>query len=1437
MCSSNTVGSCQGVLGIDLLASEAALSVAPSCILLIVSIPRIFYLQGQPIKARKGWKYAVKLMLHFCLAVAHLLLLVLFSGLSVPRTDLTILTQALCVAGASLLCYLTCLEHCRSSRPSTVLEAYLLLTIMLDIPRSVALYALVENQAISALLFVCIALKTAILPLEMAGKQSNLLEKFRDAPPEVYAGIINRSFFFWLNPLLWVGTRKRFDMDDLFSMETSMVPDPAGKLEETRKSLDLAKHGALRLITKLAPTVKWELAAGVLPRLAQSGFGLCQPYLIKYVIRYLSGHSSPVSGPALLVAGTVIYVGIAVATTMSQHKTCRAIVTIRGVLCTVIYSKTLATPSYACNHTTAMTLMSTDMDRIITGLQRIHNLWASLMEMAFCMWLLYRELFLAGITPIVVALVSSGVALLVAMAAAARQADWITAIQDRVGVTAHSINAMKSIKMMGLGERYSTSIQHLRSVEISISTIYRSLLIFIIGLTSANTILTPVISLTIYALIPGSRTMHDLTAERALTTLGLFKLFAEAIADFLLAIAETSVAMSCINRVHALLSTFERCDDPAHPVIESTCNFLLPGPCEKRPPAAICAQNLSTGWRQGSRNIVHDLSFTIEKGSLVMVVGPVGSGKSTLLNVLLGETAWTKGSLHIAHGPMAYCAQLPWLANGTVKENIMGRMPPNPAWYETVLNACGLRHDLLRLQDGDRTHVGHGGSLLSGGQKQRVALARAVYADSTIILLDDPLSSMDQMTGNHIFTHLLGPDGLLRRRNTTVVCVMSTDNHLSSADHVIVLDKNGTIRTQGSFRHVQSETNLFWGLQNAPAIPADSPTEQGPSLSRPCHPGDPLADEQYAGLIQSLSKNRMGDMATFRYYLSTAPAPAWILYFGMLVCCVFCQVFSTVWVTWWFSDKTNTVNRNLPLSIGVYIALGVGAMVSLYLTAQYYLEAIVQRAMSNVHRDLLRTVFSAPMSFFWSNSSGSILNRFSQDIELMDFDLPISFLNTSVALFLCVGNIIVICFSSKLAAAVVAVCMAAYYIVGRFYICSSQQLRVLGLELKAPLFTNYMETTSGLETIRAFGLASMYQSRNSQALANSQRPLYLLFASQRWLSLVLDLIVAGLVTALIAIVISPVGSASPSFTGLALVSKISLSISIKGLIMHWTTLETALGAVSRTKSFLDTTPVEDSGPELTAPYGSWLDKGAVQFEDVSASYSHGGPRALKSVSFSIYHGEKVAVCGTSGSGKSSLLMALLRMVDIIDGRISINQVDIAEIPPLRLRSSVISVPQDPVLQVASTIRDNIDPFRRESEDRIVGILQEVGLWNAVQEKGGLYAIVDAQTLSSGQKQLLCMARAVLQPGGLVLLDECTSSVDQSTANVINRLVHSCFRQQTVIAIIHRLESIMDFNRVLVMEHGVLVQDGGPREIVSKPGALRDLFCAKGNVPVRSCSLE
>lgn len=940
--------------------------------------------------------------------------------------------------------------------------------------------------------------------------------------------------------------------------------------------------------------------------------------------------------------------------------------------------------------------------------------------------------------------------------------------------------------MCGLADTIFDTVHNLRLTELRVSDGFRKLLIASMFFAFTTPIIAPVLAFTVFSLLALRNDDTTLTTSKAFTSLSLFALLTEPLSSLIQALTSFAGSFGCFGRIQTFLETQEHQDgsikaldidteDSSEPSKMSgssndslawsekptTAAFLEKAidRLSKTDSDALRVTNGSFGWDHEKPPLISAINMKIPRGKLTMIVGPVGCGKTTLLKALLGEVPSLSGSVkHSFPGDIAYCDQTPFHMNGVIQDSVTAFSDFDERWYNTIIAACDLKQDFRQLHKGDQTQIGSKGIALSGGQSQRLALARAAYARQELVILDDVFSGLDLDTEHRVFHNLLGLEGLFRRQAATVIVASSSHRRLPYADHIVVLSENGTIAEQGTFSDLTANGGFVSSLELPVAewIPKTEETTLDSLLPAASNSisSDRLPVIEKVDDEQFEANKRTGDLSIYAYYVGSVGWLAVTIFVVTISSYVFCISFPQIWLGWWSEANARDPNGDLGYWLGIYAMLGVVGLASLVVSCWQIIVKMVPQSGGNFHSRLLQTVLTAPMSYFTTTDTGVTLNRFSQDLQLIDMDLPLSALNVFAAFILCLAQIILIGVSSTYAAVSFPIWFVALYFIQKFYLRTSRQLRFLDLEAKSPLYTQFAEAIAGLTTVRAFGWQRALELKNRLLLDESQKPFYLLWAVQRWLQLVLDLLVAAVAVMLVVMIVELRGVLSGPYVGIALLNVILFSQHLKLVLQYWTMLETHIGAVCRVKNFIATTVSENVASENNALPPDWPSRGAIAFQSVSASYD-GSRKVLKNLTLSIQAGQKIGICGRTGSGKSSLILALFRMLEMQSGSIVVDEVDISTIPRHEVRSRIIGLPQD-ILLLDGTVRLNVDPYKKASDKAIIGVLRDVKLWDNIQAKGGLDALVGHINLSHGQKQLFCLAQALLRQSSILVLDEATS---------------------------------------------------------------------------------
>ncbi|KAK8918386.1 ABC transporter C family member 13 [Platanthera zijinensis] len=833
----------------------------------------------------------------------------------------------------------------------------------------------------------------------------------------------------------------------------------------------------------------------------------------------------------------------------------------------------------------------------------------------------------------------------------------------------------------------------------------------------------------------------------------------------------------------------------------------------------VSFRDVSSVWSSSDKEehspVMSSITLNLPKGLLIVVIGEVGSGKSSLLNSILGEMRLIHGCLHSC-GSIAYVPQVPWIQSGSVRDNILFGGDFITRRYEEVLHACALDVDISRMAGGDLAFIGEKGLNLSGGQRARLALARAIYRNSDIYILDDILSAVDSHVANWVLQKaLLGP---LTNHKTRLLCTHNAQA-IASAHLVVVMDK-GNVRWTGTFH----------GFLSSPFSTISTVEDsKNPFLQTSERKSNSIASieiksyiEQEGDHIVSLDQTQVVAESEFRkegrvefdVYKSYVKFAGWPLVVLIGLSAIFMQASrngNDLWLSHWVDSSSGTNSTTFYLVI--LSIFGVSNSVFTFIRAFSFSYGGL-RAAVHVHLELLNKIVNAPVHFFDQNPSGRILNRFSSDIYMIDDSLPF-ILNILLANFLSLLGIVVVLFYAQIV--VLLLIFPFWYIYSKlqfYYRSTSRELRRLDSISRSPIYSSFTETLDGSSTIRAFKSEEFFMAKFSEHVGLYLKTSYSETTASLWLSLRLQLLAAFIISfiSLMSVIGNcgylPFKLGAPGLAGLALSYAAPIVSLLSSFLTSFTETEKELISVERVLQYMDIPQEENCG--FLSPRPDWPTHGQIEFEHVTLRYKPSVPAALNTVSFKINAGMQVGVVGRTGAGKSSIINALFRLAPICGGRILIDSLNVAEVSVRELRRSFAVVPQIPFLFEGS-LRDNLDPSGRTSDEKMWDVLAKCHLRNVIESAGGLDILVkeNGSSFSVGQCQLISLARALIKSSKILCLDECTANIDTKTASILQNTISNDCRGTTVITIAHRISVVLNMDYILVLDNGVLVEQGDP----------------------------
>ncbi|XP_059215146.1 canalicular multispecific organic anion transporter 1 isoform X2 [Centropristis striata] len=1243
---------------------------------------------------------------------------------------------------------------------------------------------------------------------------------------------------------------------DVLMMEEKGKKEDEKKKKKKDKKKEEVDYPSSWLITTIYKSFKGVLIESALFKLLQDLLAFASPQLLKLMISFTQD-TSKYTWEGYVLAVLLLVVAILQSLFLQQYfQRCFVLgMKVRTAIIAAVYKKALVVSNDTRKESTVgetVNLMSADAQRFNDVTNFIHLLWSCPLQILLAIVFLWLELgpsVLAGLAVMVLMVPING---LLAYKARKIQIENMKFKDKRLKIMNEILNGIKILKLYAWEPSFQMQVEDIRGQELTVMKKFAYL-------TSVSTFIfscaPAVVSLATFAVFVGVSPDNVLTAEKAFTSISLFNIlrFPLAMLPMLIAaIVQTSVSR---KRLEKFLGgeDLERDVIRHDPAINS----------------AVRIHNGSFAWERDAEPLLKNVSLDVKPGRLVAVVGAVGSGKSSLMSALLGEMHSIKGFINIK-GSLAFVPQQAWIQNATVRDNILFGASHEEQRFQEVIQACALAPDLELLPGGDLTEIGEKGINLSGGQKQRVSLARAAYSQADIYLLDDPLSAVDSHVGKHLFDKVIGPNGLLSDK--TRILVTHGVNFLPYVDEIVVL-VDGVVSEIGSYNKLRASRGAFSEFLETYA---KEESNQNHSESDRCQntadvelipereetqPDSPLEDtvsvtlkressirrsqrkgsvrlrknstiKKSEDVVESKTGQRLIEKETmetgqvkFSVYLQYLRAMGWgytitvfVVYFIQNIA----FIGQNLWLSDWTNDAVDYYNKTYPnwkrdTRVGVFGALGVAQGLFVFLGTLLMANSSVN-ASRILHSRLLNNMLRVPMVFFDTTPIGRVVNRFAKDIFTVDEAIPQSLRSWLLCLLGVLGTLFVICLATPLFTILILPLAVVYYFVQRFYVASSRQLRRLDSVSRSPIYSHFSETVSGLSVIRAYGHQERFLQHNEITIDKNLKSVYPWIVSNRWLAIRLEFLgnLVVFFSALFAVIARD--SLESGLVGLSISYALNVTQTLNWLVRMTSELETNIVAVERVSEY---TELENEAKWITPtrPPEKWPEAGRVQFDNYKVRYRPGLDLVLHGITCDIHSTEKIGIVGRTGAGKSSLTNCLFRIIEAAEGRIMIDGVDVSTIGLHDLRNNLTIIPQDPVL-FSGTLRMNLDPFDKFSDEEIWRVLELSHLKDYVvglQEKLQHEVAEGGENLSVGQRQLLCLARALLRKSRILILDEATAAVDLETDDLIQNTIRKEFSHCTVLTIAHRLHSIMDSSRVMVLDAGKIVEFDSPSNLLERQG--------------------
>ncbi|KAF8082272.1 hypothetical protein N665_0839s0012 [Sinapis alba] len=986
------------------------------------------------------------------------------------------------------------------------------------------------------------------------------------------------------------------------------------------------------------------------------------------------------------------------------------------------------------------------------------------------------------------------------------QTQFMMAQDKRLRSTSEILNSMKVIKLQSWEEEFKKQIESFRADEfkwLAKAQLTKAFGTFLYWLSP--TIVSAVIFVACALL--NSAPLNASTIFTVLATLRVMSEPVRLIPEAISAIIQVSVSFDRINNF--LLGDELNIDEVERSVLKTYGTV-------------VDTQDSNFSWDPEIKiPTLTNINLDIKYGRTVAVCGPVGAGKSSLLHALLGEIPKASGTVKVS-GSIAYVSQTSWIQSGTIRDNILYGNPMEARRYNAAIKACALDKDINDFRHGDLTEIGQRGLNLSGGQKQRIQLARAVYADTDVYLLDDPFSAVDAHTAGVLF-HKCVEDSL---REKTVILVTHQVEFLSKVDQILVMEE-GRITQSGKYEDLLQMGTAFQQLVNAhndavTVLPLASNESLGDFTKEGMNRemGDVEIKEETTtmdirGIQLTQEEEKESGYVGLKPFLDYfRVSQGWFLLSATVLGQVGFVVFQAA-STYWLALAIGIPKLSTTMVIGVYSiisTLSAGFVYSRAVTTVY----LGLKASKSFFSGFTNAVFKAPMLFFDSTPVGRILTRASSDMNILDFDIPSAFILVVVPAVELTASLIVMTYVTWQVIIIALLALAATKVVQDYYLASARELIRINGTTKAPVMNYAAETSLGVVTIRAFGTVDRFFKSYLNLVDADASLFFLSNAAMEWVIMRIEILQnVTLFTCALLLILIPKGYITPGLVGLSLSYALTLTQTQVFLTRWYCTLSNSIISVERIKQYMSISEEPPAVVDGRRPPTSWPSNGTIHLQELKIRYRPNAPLVLKGISCTFREGTRVGVVGRTGSGKSTLISALFRLVEPASGCILIDGIDISKIGLKDLRMKLSIIPQEPTL-FRGCIRTNLDPLGVYSDDEIWKALEKCQLKTTISNlpnKLDSSVSEEGENWSVGQRQLFCLGRVLLKRNKILVLDEATASIDSATDAIIQKTIREEFAECTVITVAHRVPTVIDSDMVMVLSFGDLVEYNEPWKLM------------------------
>ncbi|KAJ4703008.1 ABC transporter C family member 2-like [Melia azedarach] len=1238
--------------------------------------------------------------------------------------------------------------------------------------------------------------------------------------PERHVSIFSRIYFGWITPLMQLGYKRPITEEDVWKLDTWDKTETVVEkfqrcwIEESHRS----NPWLLRALNNSLGGRFW---LGGFMKIGSDISQFVGPVLLNHLLQSMQqGNSAWIC----YIYAFSIFLGVCFGVLCNAHylqNVCRVGFHLKSTLVAAIFRKSLRLTHNAQKNFPSgkiINMVTTDVKALQLICQDLHNLWSAPFRVIISVVLLYQQLGVASLlgSLVLVLMVPLQTFMITKMQNLTKEGlQWT---DKRVGFTNEILAAMDTVKCYAWEKSVQSRVQSIRNNELLCFRKAQFLSAFNSFSLSSIPIIVTVTSFGTFTLLGG-----DLTPSRAFTSLTLFGVLR-------LPLILLPNLLSQVVKVHVALQRLEE-------LLLAEERIVAPNPSLEQGLPAISIKNGNFSWdAKAQKPTLSNINLDIPVGSLVAIVGGTGEGKTSLLSAMLGELPPLENACVVIRGTVAYVPQVSWIFNATLRGNILFDSEFDPAKYWRTIDVTALQHDLDFLPSRDLTEIGERGVNISGGQKQRVSMARAVYSNSDIYIFDDPLSALDARVGRQVFNSCIKEELHAKTR----ILVTNQLHFLPWVDRIVLIS-DGMIKEEGTFEELSKRGGLFRILmENAGKVEEMEEQEEKDDsknlkkkVSKPAGDGwvevNELPEDSHTKTGRGKSvliKQEERETGIVSWQVLTrytnASGGLWVIMI-LFACYLSTEVFrvsSSTWLGVWAGQSTSK-NYNLGYYITIHALLSFG-QVTMMLVNSYWLIISSLRAAKRLHDSMLDSILRAPMLFFHTNPTGRVINRFSRDLGDIDRNVANFIHNFVGRLWQLLSTFVLISITSTISLWAIMPLLIIFYAVYLYYQNTSREVKRLDSISRSPIYAQFGEALNGLSTIRAFKAYDRMAKINGNSMDNNIRFSLANTSSNRWLTIRLETLGGVMIwlTATFAILQNAKAEKQVAFAsmmGLLLSYCLFITTLLSGALRQASSAENSLNAVERVGTYIDLPSEAPAIIESNRPTPAWPSSGSIKFEDVVLRYRPELPPVLHGLSFTVSPSEKVGIVGRTGAGKSSMLNALFRIVELERGKISIDGYDVAKFGLTDLRKVLSVIPQSPVL-FSGTVRFNLDPFSEHNDADLWEALERAHLKDVIRRNSfGLDAEVSegGENFSVGQRQLLSLARALLRRSKILVLDEATAAVDVKTDALIQRTIREEFNYCTMLIIAHRLNTIICCDRILVLDAGQVLEYDTPEALLMK----------------------